>query len=232
LANVPELTRRQIEGGASLSLEQRVQVEVAYLTALLDAPLAIVEDRIFHRLLNAFIVFRREDRRFRFGSGGRILSAYRTPKTMIEESNRLSATIIAEYAEMLCMSLVIDAGTTEQWHFPDLMVLAPFSGLRPFSDDSLEKERLTADDYGCLIAQTIEELRQKGVKLRSIVGDDLPAQVSAFAHWSTKSHLRGQSEFLNGSSLPFGSVVSFSWSLATALPIFRRFTNLKRFFKI
>jgi hypothetical protein len=193
---VPELTPPQIECCASLSLEQRAQAEVVSLTALLDAPLAIAEDGLFHRRLNTFAELGREDRQFRFGSRGRTLLRYRTRKTMIEESNRLSATTIAEYPERPCVSLVIDAATIERRHFLDLMVLAPYGGLRPFSDDSLEKERLTVDEYGCLIAQAMEEFRRKGIKLRSFVRDNLPAQVSAFAHWSTKSRLRWQSRFL------------------------------------
>jgi hypothetical protein len=54
--------------------------------------------------------------------------------------------------------------------------------LPPFLYEALEKERLTSDNYGSIGKQTIEQLESKGVKVRSIVGNNLPAQVSALAH--------------------------------------------------
>jgi hypothetical protein len=66
------------------------------------------------------------------------------------------------------------------------MIFAPRSGLRPFLYDSLESERLPADDYGQLVAQAMKGLKTQSVRVRSIVEDNLPAQVSALAHWSQK----------------------------------------------
>jgi hypothetical protein len=123
---------------------------------------------------------------------------YRTRKAIIDETSILSDTILADYAKRPCVSLVIDAGTIERRPFLDLMILAPYRGLRPFTYDSLENERLTADDHGQFVAQTIEKLRTQGVEVLSIVGDNLPAQVSALAHWSPKSRLRGTNALLNG----------------------------------
>jgi hypothetical protein len=155
-----------------LVLEQLAQAEVTSWTALLDTPRPIVEDAIFHRLLNTFVKLGPEDDQFRFGAGGRTLSRHRARKTNIEELNRLIATIPAEYAKRPCVSLVSDAGTIERRVFLDLMVFAPYSRLRPFSFDSLEKERLTVDDYARLAAQAREEFKRKGVKVRSNAGDN------------------------------------------------------------
>jgi hypothetical protein len=69
------------------------------------------------------------------------------------------------------VSLAIDAGTIERGHFLDIMILAPYSQLRPFLYNSPENERLAAEDYGSLVAQTIEQLKRLAVKVRSIVGD-------------------------------------------------------------
>jgi hypothetical protein len=69
------------------------------------------------------------------------------------------------------------------------MVVAPWCGLQPFLYNTLKKERLAADDYGCLVAQAIDKLRAKGVKVWSIVGDNLPVEVSALGHWSMKSRM-------------------------------------------
>jgi hypothetical protein len=115
-----------------LSLDQRAQAEVASLTVLHDAPLAIVEDGILHRLINAFVELGREDGQFRSGYGGCTRSQYQTRETIIEQSNRLSATIVVEYAGRPCVSVGVDAGTIERRFCLDLMVLAPCSGLRPF----------------------------------------------------------------------------------------------------
>jgi hypothetical protein len=44
-----------------------------------------------------------------------------------------------------------------------------------------------------------KELYQKGVNIRSIVGGNLPAQVTTFAHWSPRSSLRrGAESYLHG----------------------------------
>jgi hypothetical protein len=172
-----------------LPLEKRARAEVASLTALPDAPLATVEGGIFHRRLNAPVELGREDGQFRFGSRGCTFSPYRTRKTIIEQSNRLSTTIISENAERLCVSLVTDAGTIERRHFLDLVILTPHSGLRPFSNDSFEKDRL--------IAQAIEELGRKGVKLRSVVEITYRANLS-ICPLEREVTPTGQSRFLNG----------------------------------
>jgi hypothetical protein len=78
------------------------------------------------------------------------------------------------------------------------MILAPYSHLHPFLYEVYEQDALTSDDYGRIVAEVIQELRTKGVRVRSIVGDNLPAQVSSLAHWSKKSLLRGRGPDLNG----------------------------------
>jgi hypothetical protein len=198
LLDAPQLTQSRLDRWAALPLQQRAQAEIASLTALTDAPLSIVEDGLFQRIVNGLVDIGRDDPEFRFGPGGCPLSRYRTRKVMIEESTLVSEMIVASYAKRPCVSLAIDAGTIERRHFLDLMILAPYSRLKPFLYDSLENERLTSEDYGELVAQTIEELKGKGVLVRSIVGDNLPAQIVALAHWSTRSRLRGKSTFLNG----------------------------------
>jgi chemotaxis receptor (MCP) glutamine deamidase CheD len=57
---------------------------------------------------------------------------------------------------------------------------------------------LTSDESCDLVAAIIEELKSKGARICSIVGDDLLAQVSALAHWSKKPRLRGVNPYLNG----------------------------------
>jgi hypothetical protein len=59
-------------------MEKRAQAEVASLTALTDAPLSVVENGLFQRILNSFVEIGREDAQFRFGPGGCTLSQYRT----------------------------------------------------------------------------------------------------------------------------------------------------------
>jgi hypothetical protein len=180
-----------------LHIEQRAQVEIASLVALVDAPLEIVENGAFRRLLNAFVDIGRQDPQFQFGGERCPLTRYRTRKTMIQESVDLSARLIRAFATRPCVSLAIDAGTIERRHFLNVMLLAPYSNLKPFLYDSYEEETLTSDDYGRVIAQIIKELKTKGVRVRSIVGDNLPAQVSALAHWSKRSCLKGIDPDLN-----------------------------------
>jgi hypothetical protein len=64
------------------------------------------------------------------------------------------------------------------------------------------KSILTSDDSGNLIIAIIQELKSKRGGVRSIVGDNLPAQVSALAHWSHKSRLRGIELYLKGIESP------------------------------
>jgi hypothetical protein len=193
-----ELTQTSIERWAGLPIEQRAQAEIASLIALVDAPLEVVEDGAFHRLLDALVDIGREDREFHFGRGQCPLTRYRTRKAMIDESTQLSDRLIAKFAQRPCVSLAIDAGTIERRHFLDVMILAPYSSLDPFLYDVFERDTLTSDDYGNLVVAVIQELKSKGVRVRSIVGDNLPAQVSALAHWSHKSRLRGFDPYLNG----------------------------------
>jgi hypothetical protein len=90
------------------------------------------------------------------------------------------------------VSLAIDAGTILHHHFLDIMILAPYSGIEPFLYQAIERERLTLKDYGTIIIEAIMALRMKNVIVRSIVRDNLPAQVQALAHWSNQSMLQEQ----------------------------------------
>jgi hypothetical protein len=77
-----------------------------------------------------------------------VLARYRTRKTMIEESNRPSATILARCAKRLCVSLVIDTGTIERGHCLDLMVISPYidDQLR-HADRRHRKQHQNNDEY-------------------------------------------------------------------------------------
>jgi hypothetical protein len=118
---------------------------------------------------------------------------------MIEESQTIHDGMIAKFAQMPCVSLAIDVGMIERRHFLDIMILAPHTKIKPFLYDAIENATLRAEDYGTIVATTIKELRQTNVNVRSIVGDNLPAQITVLAHWSPRSCLkRGNEPFLHG----------------------------------
>jgi hypothetical protein len=96
---------------------------------------------------------------------------------MIDESTHQRNGVIKQFAERPCVSLAIDAGTIERRHSLDVMILASYSNLRPFLYDVYEQVVLTSADYGYMIAGIIHEMKTKGVRVRPIVGDNLPAQV-------------------------------------------------------
>jgi hypothetical protein len=110
---------------------------------------------------------------------------------MIDESIHQRDRAIKQFAKRPCVSLAIDAGTIERRHFLDIMILAPYSNLPPFLYDAHEQDASISEDYGRIIAGIIRELKTKGIRVRSMVGDNLPAQVSSLAHWSKKSLLKG-----------------------------------------
>jgi hypothetical protein len=117
---------------------------------------------------------------------------------MVEAAKTMHSDLLTSFAKLPSISMAIDAGTIERRHFLDIMLLAPYTTLSPFLYDSVEQARLTAQDYGNIVADAIRTLKEvNNVDVRSIVGDNLPAQVSALAHWSPNSRLRGQGPFLN-----------------------------------
>jgi hypothetical protein len=77
------------------------------------------------------------------------------------------------------------------------MLLVPYTILKLFLYTSVEQTRLTAGDYGNIVVNAIRDLRQAKIDVRSIVGDNLPAQISELAHCSTRSYLRGYEAFLD-----------------------------------
>jgi hypothetical protein len=187
--------RLPVEQWASLPFNQRLRVEVAALVAITDAPLDIVENPLFLRILDSFA----DIGKIQIGSEGCKFTRGRTRNAMIEESNRMHEAMIAKFAEMPCVSLTIDAGTIERRHFLDIMLLAPYTKMKPFLYDAIEKATLTAEDYGNIVVTAIKQLHNRNVKVRSIVGDNLPAQVTALAHWSSRSCLkRCEEPFLHG----------------------------------
>jgi hypothetical protein len=113
---------------------------------------------------------------------------------MGEESKKIHDAMVTQFAEMPCVSLAINAGAMERRHFLDIIVLAPYTRIKPFLDDAAERATLTGEDSGTIVMAVIKELYQKRVNVRSIVGDNLPAQVTAHAHSSSRSCLRHAEE--------------------------------------
>jgi hypothetical protein len=100
--------------------------------------------------------------------------------------------------QMPCVSRAIDAGTIERRPLLDITILAPYTRIKPFPDDATENETLTAKEYRTLVPTTIKELHQTNVNVRSILGDNLPAQVTALADWNSWLCLkRGNQPFLH-----------------------------------
>jgi hypothetical protein len=195
----PDLIQTPIERWASLSLDQRLQTEVASLVAITDAPLEIVENETFIKLLNSFVELGRSDPQIHIGSERFKLTRSRTRSVLIESSHKIHQDMIRRFAIFPCVSLAIDAGTIEGRHFLDIMILAPYTKIQPFLYATIEKSSLNAEDYGNIVVTAIKELKQKGVKIRSIVGDNLPAQITALAHWSSRSILKRDEEaYLHG----------------------------------
>jgi hypothetical protein len=104
-------------------------------------------------------------------------------------SGQLRADALANFQTLPSVSIAIDAGTIAHRHFLDIMLLAPYTSMRPFLYDTVEQTTLNSDDYGDIVANAITKLYDEKIVVRSIVGDNLPAQVSALAHWSDKSRL-------------------------------------------
>jgi hypothetical protein len=127
-----DITQRPIHRWASLPIEQRAQAEIAFLLALIDAPLHVVEGGCFHRLLNALVDIGRDDRQFPFGGQRCPLTRYRTRRAMVEESIHQRDRAIEQFPKRPCVSRTIDAGTIERRHFLDIMILAPTATYAPF----------------------------------------------------------------------------------------------------
>jgi hypothetical protein len=165
---------------------------MAELVAAANAPLTFVEDPAAHRAVNHIFQFAREFPNVTVGPDGVPLSAYRTRKTMITVSDRLGKTALARFEKLPAVSITIDAGTIERRHFLDIMLMAPYTpDCPPYLYDTVEKATLSSDDYGEIVGKAILTLHnQHKIEVRSIVGDNLPAQVSALAHWSKKSRLK------------------------------------------
>jgi hypothetical protein len=195
----PAQTQLQIDRFTSSQKDQRFQIEVAHLIAITDSPLDIVERPLFKRVLHSLIEIGRTDPNFDIDSEGCRLTRARTRGMMVEYSRKIHDDYMTRYAQMPCVSLAVDAGTIERRHFLDIMILAPYSKIKPFLYDAVENLSLTAEDYGTVVTTAIKELHQRGVNVRSIVGDNLPAQVAALAHWSSRSYLKQAEEsYLHG----------------------------------
>jgi hypothetical protein len=118
---------------------------------------------------------------------------------MIAEAKTIHADKVAEFAREPSVSIAIDTGTMERRHFLDIMLLAPHTDTKPFLFRAVEEESLTLEIYGSIVAQAISDLRSREINVRSIVGDNLPTQVAALAHWSDNSVLRQATDpFLQG----------------------------------
>jgi hypothetical protein len=161
--------------------------------------LNIVENPRFIQILNAFIDIGRKQPQVQIGSDGYKFNRIRTRQYILDLSSQMHNSMLARFSDMPCVSLAIDAGTIERRHFLDIMILAPYSKIKPFLYAAIEQPTLTAEDYGSIVTEAIKDLFQKGVHVRSIVGDNLPAQVCSLAHWSSRSYLkRGEEWYLHG----------------------------------
>jgi hypothetical protein len=182
-----------------LAWQERVQIDVATLVAITGAPLEIVESPRFIGVLNSLFAIGQTHPRAQVGPSGCKLYRRKTRTTIIEEGNRIQKANLAKFAQVPSVSLSIDAGTIHGRHFLDIMLLAPYTELTPFLYNAFEAESLTVNDYGRFVLGTIRDLHTAKIQVGSIVGDNLPTQVTALAHWSPRSSLRAADEpFLHG----------------------------------
>jgi hypothetical protein len=181
------------------SYAEKTQLCIATLAAAADAPLRFVEEPAVHSAINELLKLARQHPDLKVGPGGVALSEYRTRNTLTTAARRIQTDAVRRFSYLPAVSMTIDAGTIERRHFLDIMLLAPYteSGA-PFLYDTVEVESLTSEDYGNIVAGVIQTLKDEHqIEVKSIVGDNLPAQVSALAHWSHKSRLRGTNPLLN-----------------------------------
>jgi hypothetical protein len=89
-----------VDQWAGLPVHHRLQVEVAALFAITDAPLDTVEDPLLQRVLHALIAIGRSDPPVHIGSEGFKLTRSRTRSTMISEADQIEEAVMARFAEM------------------------------------------------------------------------------------------------------------------------------------
>jgi hypothetical protein len=169
------------------SAHSQVQTLIAAMIAITNAPLQLAEDPTFHGIINALFEVGRRNPELFVGPLGVGMHRHRTRSAMMEAGQRICKDRIAAFAGRPAVSLAIDAGTIEERHFLDIMVLASHTGLHPFRYKGIEKSNLRVENYGNIVGDTIKELGEMNVDVRLIVGDNLPVQVSALAHSSSRS---------------------------------------------
>jgi len=183
-----------IEAWSGLTAERQAQIEIACLIGLLDAPLSSGENPAVVGHLNHLIEIARQDPKFSFGKAGCALGRREMTTTLIDQGNRIRDAVLMEYKVEKRASMAIDAATIQGRHFLDLMLLSPVN--RPFLYDTAERGSLTQRDYGEIVIDAINSLKERGITVKSITGDNLPVQVSALAHWSKKSRLKEEGGFM------------------------------------
>jgi hypothetical protein len=88
--------------------------------------------------------------------------------------------------------LAIDAGTLSGRKFLNYVLCTPEN--KPYLLASYEKESLTIEDYKRFTKLAVIEARNARIHIIGIVGDNLPVQIKALAHWIPTSLLR-ESDF-------------------------------------
>jgi hypothetical protein len=87
------------------------------------------------------------------------------------------------------LSLALDGATFFGRHFIDLVILNTLLA-KPFHFELLETGYKNLEHYGGAILTLLEYLKSKKIHIRHIIGDNLPVQVAALAHFSSKSVLQ------------------------------------------
>jgi hypothetical protein len=170
---------------------------VATLFGELDAPLAAIESPTVQTVINALLDIGRAEPSLHCGPDGVALTRYKLRKSMTDVAKDIATRRRAQFSELTSVSLAIDAGTIGGRHFLDLILMAPHAVHSPFLYDAVEQSHMTATDYGDIVADRILALRaEHNITITSIVGDNLPIQVAALAHWSPRSHLKARGGWL------------------------------------
>lgn len=81
------------------------------------------------------------------------------------------------------VSISLDAGSTKKTHYLVIMVQNIKMQVKPFEYKSIELNNSDADTYKLIGKQVIKSLQEENIKVCCFVGDRLPAQIKALAHW-------------------------------------------------
>lgn len=179
--NQNELDSEQTQ---SISEYNLLMTKIMLLLGHFNLSFSVIESQIFWDLLE--YVFKLGQKNHKISSETIIKKPCHSKlrEQFIKVAKHFHESQINAYSDLSAVALTLDGGTIQYGHFLDYAISSPLFDLKPYLYEADFMANNTTEYIKSKTEEILNDLLKKNIKVKSITGDNYPAQLYALSSWS------------------------------------------------